>query len=68
MIGASRSRWLHGVKRGSSVAGLLGLRVRIPGGDMDVSSECCILCVWLITSPEESCRVWCVFSVVARLR
>jgi hypothetical protein len=32
---------------------------------MDVCCECCVLsdrglCVWLITRPEESYRVWCL--------
>jgi hypothetical protein len=38
-MAASRSRWLRGLRRGSAVAGLLGLRVRIPaGGWMSVLS------------------------------
>jgi hypothetical protein len=52
---------------------LLELRVRIPLGGIDiclsvclsVCCECCVLsgrglCVGLITSHEDSCRVWCV--------
>jgi hypothetical protein len=46
---------------------LLGLRVRIPPGAwMSACFECCVLsrrdlCVGLITRPEESYRVWCVW-------
>ena len=54
-----------GLSRGSAVARLLGLRVRIPPGAwMSISCECCLLsgrclCVWTITRPaEESYRVW----------
>ena len=66
-----RSRWLRGLSRGSAAARLLGLRVRIPSRDMDVSYECCVLsgtglCVGLITRPEESYRVWCVQWVWSR--
>jgi hypothetical protein len=45
---------------------LMGLRVRIPLGVwVPFSCKCCILsgrglCVALITSPEESYRMWCV--------
>jgi hypothetical protein len=33
---------------------------------MSVSSECCVLsggglCIWLISRPEETFRVWCVW-------
>ena len=58
-----RSRW----PRGSAAASLLGWRVRIPSGAwMSVSCECCVLsgrglCVGLITRPEESYRVRCVW-------
>jgi len=58
-----RSRWL----RGSAAASLLGSRVRIPPGAwMSVSCECCVLsgrglCVGLITCPEKSYRVRCVW-------
>jgi hypothetical protein len=50
----------------SSVARLLGSRVRIPPGAwMSVCCECCVLsgrglCDGLVTRPEESYRVWCV--------
>jgi len=46
---------------------VLGLRVRIaPKAWMSVSCECCVfsgigLCVGLITHPEESYRLWCVW-------
>jgi hypothetical protein len=59
-----RSRWPRGLKRGSEAAHLLGLWVRIPLGVwMFVVCECCvlsgrILCVGMITRPEESYRVW----------
>jgi len=62
-----RSQWPRGLNRGSAAARLLGLRVRIPPGAWDVSPyECCVwsgrgLCDWLITRPEETCRVWCVW-------
>jgi hypothetical protein len=57
----------HGLRRRSAAAGLLGLRFRIPPEAWRaVSCECCALsdrglCVGLITRPEESCRVWCVW-------
>ena len=64
-----RSQWPCGLRRGSAVARLLGLWVRIPPEAwMSVSCECCVLsgrglCVGLITCPEESYRVWCVSNV-----
>ena len=57
---SSLSRWPHGLRRGSTAARLLGLRVRIPPGAwMSVCCECCVLsgrgfCVGLVTRPEES--------------
>jgi hypothetical protein len=60
----SRSRWPRGLRRGSAVARMLGLRARIPlGAWKSVSCECCVLsgrglCVGLITHPEVSCWVW----------
>ena len=54
---------------------MLAMRVRIPPEGMDISCECSVvsdrdLCVGLITHPEESYRVWCVWvstrSVVMR--
>jgi len=50
----------------SAAASLLKLWVRITAGAwMFVSCECCVLsgrglCDELITSPEESYRLWCV--------
>ena len=60
-----RSQWPRGLRRGSAVARLLALRVRIPpGASMSVCCECCVLsgrglCDGLIPRPEESYRVWC---------
>jgi hypothetical protein len=62
-----RSQWQRGLSCGSAAVRLLGLWVRIPPGEwMSVSCECCVLsgkglCVGLITRPEESYRVWCVW-------
>jgi hypothetical protein len=42
-----RSQWPRGLKRGSTAARLLGLRVRIPPGGMDVS-VLSVLCVVLV--------------------
>jgi hypothetical protein len=38
---------------------------------MSVSCECCVLsgrglCDGLVTHPEESCQVWCVYKVCDR--
>jgi hypothetical protein len=55
-----------GLKRGSAVARLLELRVRIqPGARMSVSCECCVLlgrglCEGPIPYPEESYRLRCI--------
>jgi hypothetical protein len=63
----NRSQWSCGLRRGSAAACLLGLWVRIPPGAwMSVSCECCVLsgrglCDGLITRPEESYRMWCVW-------
>jgi hypothetical protein len=63
----SRSQWPRGLRRGSVAARLLGLWVRIPlEPRMSVSCECCVLsgrglCVGLVTRPEKSYRVWCVW-------
>ena len=63
----TRSQWPRGLRRGSTTARLLGERDWIPlGARMSVSCECCMLLVrglrvGLITSPEESCRVWRVW-------
>jgi hypothetical protein len=54
------------LRRGSTAARLLGIRIRIPPRVwMSVSCHCCVmsgrgLCVGLINRPEESYRVWCV--------
>jgi len=59
-----------GLGRRSAVARLLRLWVRIPPGVwIFVSCEYCVLsgrvlCVELITRPEESYRVWCVVVCV----
>ena len=59
-----RSQWPHGLRRRSSAACLLRLRVRIPPEAwMFVCCECCVLsgrglCNGLITHPEESYRLW----------
>jgi hypothetical protein len=50
----------------AGLIGLAGTVVSNPTGDMDVFSECCVLtdrglCVGLITRPEESYQVWCVW-------
>jgi hypothetical protein len=63
----TRSHWPCGLRRGSAAARLLGLRVLIPpGACMSVSCDCCVLsgrgfCVGMITRPEESYRLWCVW-------
>jgi hypothetical protein len=62
-----RSQDPRGIRRGSATARLLGLRVWIMlGAWMSVCCECCMLsgrglCVGLITCPEESYWVWCVW-------
>jgi hypothetical protein len=63
----SRSHWLCVLRCWSAAARLVGLRVRIPPGAwMSVSCECRMLsgrglCVYLITRPEESYWMWCVW-------
>ena len=58
--------------RGSAAARMLELRVRIPpGARMSSACECFVLsgrglCVGLITGLEESYRVCCVLSVIAK--
>ena len=55
------------LRRRSATARLLRLRVRIPPGAWrSVCCECCVftgigLCDELITRPEESYRLWCVW-------
>jgi len=56
----------RGLRRRSSVARLLRSWFRIPPGGMGVCCECFVLsgrdlCDGLITRPEESYRLWCVF-------
>jgi len=60
-----RSQSPRGLRCGSAAAYLLGMRVRIPVGGMNVCCECCALsgrslCDGLVTRPEESYRLWCV--------
>jgi hypothetical protein len=63
----SPSQWPRDLRRGSAAVRLLRSRVRVPPGALiSVSFECCVLsgrglCVGLITRPEESYRVWCVW-------
>ena len=62
-----RSQWPRGLRRVTAAARLLGLRARIPPRAwMSVSCDCCVLsgrgiCDGLITRPEESYQVWCVW-------
>jgi hypothetical protein len=59
-----RSQWPRGLRRRLSAARLLRYWVRIlPGSRMFVCCECCVLpgrglCDGLITSSEESYRLW----------
>ena len=63
MVHIFLSPWPRGLRRGSVVARLLGLMVRIPQATwLSVCCDCCVLsgrglCVGPITHPEESCRV-----------
>jgi hypothetical protein len=62
-----RFQWPRGLRRGSAAARLPGFRVRIsPVTWIHITCECCVLsgrglCYGLITRPEESYRVWCVW-------
>ena len=62
-----RFQWPCVLWRESAAARLLGLWVRIPPGAwMSVSCECCLLsarglCIGMITRPEESYPMWCVW-------
>jgi len=63
-VGIRRSQSPGGLRCGSSVTPLLELLIRIPPG----ACECCVLsgrglCIELITRPEESYRVWCVWEL-----
>jgi hypothetical protein len=59
----SPSQWPSGLRRGSSAERLLAFRVRVlPGSQISVSCECCVLsgrglCDGLITRPEQCYRV-----------
>ena len=61
-----RSRWSHGLRRGSATARYLWLWDWIPPvAWIFVSFDCCVLssrglCDELVTRPEESYRLWCV--------
>jgi len=61
-----RSHWPRGLRRASTAARLLGLRVLIPPeAQIFVSCECCVLsgrclCDGPITCQEDTCRLWCV--------
>jgi hypothetical protein len=65
--GIRRPQWPRGLRRGSAAVHLLGLWVWIPPWSwMPVSYEYCVLsgrglCVGLITRPEESYQLWCVW-------
>jgi hypothetical protein len=62
------SKWPRGLRHEFTVARLLGLLVRSPPTTlMSVSCECYLLsgrclCFGLITRPEESYRLWCVWE------
>jgi hypothetical protein len=58
-----RSQWPRGLRRGSAVARPAKIVGSNPTGGVDVCCECCVLsgrglCDGLITSPEESYRLW----------
>jgi hypothetical protein len=61
-----RSQRPRSLTCGSAAVRFLGLWFRIlPGAWMSVPCECCallrrVLCVELITRPEESYRLWCI--------
>ena len=61
----SRFQWPCGLRLGSTASRLLRLWVWIPSvAWMSVSCECCVLsgvCVGLITRPEDSYWMWCVW-------
>ena len=59
----SRSQWSLCLQRRSAAARLLGLWCSNPAGRVDV---CCVLsgrgvCGGVITRPEESYRLWCIW-------
>jgi hypothetical protein len=71
LSGTRRSQWLRVLRRGTAAASLLGLWVRNARGAwmsvcLSVCCECCVLsgrglCDGLITGPEESNWVLCVW-------
>jgi len=72
--GKSRSQWLRSLRRRYAAARLLGLGVRIPPGAW---MSCLVIveflpgkapCTGLITHPEESYRVWCVWVCSYKLK
>ena len=68
MVHIFLSPWPRGLRRGSVVARLLGLMVRIPQATwLSVCCDCCVLsgrglCDGFITHPEESYRLWRVVA------
>jgi len=68
-VKTSRHQWPRGLRRGSAVASLMRLVVRIPPRVLtSVSWECCVLSgrgtsVRPITRPAESDRVWCFWGL-----
>ena len=70
VLSDSRSQWPRGLRRGSTAARLLGLRIRIPPGAwMSVFCDCCVfssrgLCVRVFTCPGESYGVLCMSLIV----
>jgi hypothetical protein len=61
-------QWPRSLRCGFAAIGFLELWVQIlPGAWMSVSCVCCVLsgrglCVGLITCPEESYQLWCVWA------
>jgi len=67
-VNKHRSRWPCHLRRRSTFTRLLGLRVSIPTGGMDVSLLSVRgLCDEPINRPEKSYRVWCVYCDVGTL-
>jgi hypothetical protein len=68
----TRSRWPRALRRRSAAACFLGLRVRLPPGNLYLSRECCVLLgrglgVGPITRPEEFYRLCVCVCVCARV-
>ena len=67
-VKSRRSQWPRGLRQRSAAACLLKLWVRIPPEALwSICFEYCVLsdralCDGLITRPEESYRLWCVFE------